>query len=199
MSFFLRHFAGFLIQIGGGMVLCMFLFAKEMFRYPRKWVIAGYTAFTLLFSAGFPLVMSIPALREGRYRSLVANAYMLFVILFFTALYFWIIRVEIIKKLVVLVLVLFYATTQFLLVNLVTPLFPGGVVPDTYPPLALALYVGTTVVLFPLTALLMLRAVREMSVWRKKIIFRPFWVPLSANGMAFWQNGWLWRRLHFCL
>ena len=142
MSFFLRHFAGFLIQIGGGMVLCMFSFTKEAFRYPRKWVIAGYTALTILFSAGFPLVMCIPLFQGAQYQSLAATAYMLFVILLFTVLYFWIIRAEIIKKLVVLVLVLFYTATQYLLVNLVMPLFPDSVLPDVYPPLGLALYAG---------------------------------------------------------
>ena len=161
MSFFLRHFAGFLIQIGGGMVLCMFSFTKEAFRYPRKWVIAGYTALTILFSAGFPLVMCIPLFQGAQYQSLAATAYMLFVILLFTVLYFWIIRAEIIKKLVVLVLVLFYTATQYLLVNLVMPLFPDSVLPDVYPPLGLALYAGTAAILFPLAVVFMLRVVRE--------------------------------------
>ena len=161
MSFFLRHFAGFLIQIGGGMVLCMFSFTKEAFRYPRKWVIAGYTALTILFSAGFPLVMCIPLFQGAQYQSLAATAYMLFVILLFTVLYFWIIRAEIIKKLVVLVLVLFYTATQYLLVNLVMPLFPDSVLPDVYPPLGLALYAGMAAILFPLAVVFMLRVVRE--------------------------------------
>lgn len=188
MSFFLRHFAGFLIQIGGGMVLCMFPFAKEAFRYPRKWVIAGYTALTLLFSAGFPLIMSIPPLQGAQYRSLAANAYMLFVILLFTGLYFWIIRAEIIKKLVVLVLVLFYAATQYLLVNLVTPLFPGGVLPDVYPPLVLALYAGTAAILFPLALVFMLRAVREyLAEMELKNIRREFDTVLLVTILYFFM------------
>lgn len=160
MSFFLRHFAGFLIQIGGGMLLCLIPFEREAFRYPRRRIITGYGILTLLFSAGFPLVMGIPSIRDVDYRSMVANAYMLAVILFFVILYFGMIRIEAIKKLLVLVLVLFYAATQYLVVNLVSPLFPGGVLPDVYPPLILALYAGTAAVLFPLTVLLMRRAVR---------------------------------------
>lgn len=188
MSFFFRYFAGFLIQIGGGMVLCMFPFAKEVFRYPRKWVIAGYTALALLFSAGFPLVMGIPSLRGVEYRSLAANAYMLLVILLFSILYFWIIRTETIKKLVVLVLVLFYAATQYLLVNLVTPLFPSGVLPDVYPPLILALYAGTAAVLFPLAVVFMLRAVREYLVEIElKNIRREFGTVLLVTLLYFFM------------
>lgn len=161
MSFFLRNFAGFLIQFGGGMLLSLFPFEKETFRYPRKQIIIGYSVLAFLFSAGFPFVMSLALLQNAAYRSMTANVYMLAAILLFTVLYFWIIRSEIIKKLLVLVLVLFYAATQYLLVNLVSPLFPGGILPDSYPPLILAFYAGTAAVLFPLTVLIMRRAVRE--------------------------------------
>lgn len=186
MSFILRHFAGFLIQIGAGMFLCLIPFGREMFRYPRKWVITGYGILSLLFSAGFPLVMGMAVLRNVAYRSMIANLYMLLVIAILTVLYFWMIRAEIIKKLVVLVLVLFYAATQYLLVNLVTPLFPGGVLPDVYPPLTLALYAGTAAVFFPLAALLMGRAVRDYLVEMElKNIRREFGAVLLVTLLYF--------------
>lgn len=41
MSFFLRHFAGFMIQIGASMLLCLIPFRSEDFRYPKKWVLSA--------------------------------------------------------------------------------------------------------------------------------------------------------------
>lgn len=160
MSFFLRHFVGFLIQIGGGMLLSLLPFSGRVFRYPKKWVLGGYAALSVLLALGFPLVMGRSALRNVDWRSTMANLYMLFAILLLTALYFWILRTQTVKKLVALVPVLFYAATQYLLVNLASPLFPGGILPDVYPPLTLALYAGSALVLFPLTALLMARWVK---------------------------------------
>ena len=66
--------------------------------------------------------------------TILSNLYMLTVLVFFIALYFWVVRTEVVKKLIVLVLVIFYAATQYLLVNLTSPLFPQGNLPDTYPP-----------------------------------------------------------------
>lgn len=161
MSFFFRHLAGFFIQIGAGMLLSMIPFPKEMFRFPRKWVFAGYGALSFLFSSGFAIIMVMTVPLKLENLSPFANTYMFFAIVIFTFVYFWIVRAERIKKILVLILLIFYAATQYLLVNLVTPLFPGGTLPDVYPPLILALYAGTAAVLFPLTALFMRRAVRD--------------------------------------
>ncbi len=186
MSFFLRHFAGFLIQIGGGMMLCLLPFDDKAFRYPRKWVIWGYWILSLLTSLGFPLVMSIPAFSGNDYRSMIANLYMAFVVLAFTVLYFYIIRAATIKKAVVLVLVLFYAATQYLLVNLVTPLFPGGVLPDVYPPLTLAAYAVTAAIMLPFAVVLMYRALRSyLSEIDIKEIKREFVTVLIATALYF--------------
>ncbi|WP_346908268.1 sensor histidine kinase [Faecalicatena orotica] len=117
---------------------------------------------------------------------MIANIYMFLLILILTVLYLWMIRSEMIKKLVVLVLVMFYAATQYLLVNLVTPLFPGGVLPDVYPPLTLAVYAGTTAIFFPLAALLMRRAVREyLAEMEMKNIRREFGAVLLATFLYF--------------
>lgn len=186
MSFFLRHFAGFFIQVIGGLTLCLIPFTAEQFRYPRKWVYAGYSALSVLFSIGFPLVMSIPAFSDAMYRSMIANLYMFAVLALYIALYFWVIRTECIKKFLVLILMLFYAATQYLVVNLVTPLFPGGVLPDVYPPLTLAAYAVTTAVFLPFMALLMGRAVKEyMAEIESQNIRREFGMALLATMLYF--------------
>ena len=161
MSFFLRHFAGFLIQIGAAMLLCLIPFRKEDFRHPRKWVLTGYSILAILVSAGFPLAKGLMPYMPFQQPTILSNLYMLIVLVVFVALYFWVVRTAVIKKLIVLVLAVFYAATQYLLVNLTSPLFPEGSLPDTYPPLILTLYAVTALVMFPIGALLMKRAVGD--------------------------------------
>ncbi|MCD7883140.1 MAG: GHKL domain-containing protein [Lachnospiraceae bacterium] len=161
MGFYLRNFAGFFIQLGAGMFLCLMPFTEGAFLWPRRRVFVVCGVFALLSSVLFPLIMGLDAIYSTYYMALFANLYMLLALLIFIIFYFRLLQVETIKKLIALVLALFYAATQYLLVNLVTPLFPGGILPEIYPPLTLALYAGTAVLLFPPFALLMGRAVRE--------------------------------------
>ncbi|MCC8102797.1 MAG: GHKL domain-containing protein [Clostridiales bacterium] len=161
MSFYLRNFAGFFIQIGAGMFLCLIPFEEGAFRYPRRRVICGCGVLAVLSSAIFPLVMGAEAISSTFYMALFANLYMLIAIVLFVFFYFRALQTETLKKLIVLVLALLYAATQYLLVNLVTPLFPGGMLPEIYPPVTLALFVGTAALLLPFFALLMHGAVRE--------------------------------------
>ena len=135
MNFFLRHFAGFLIQIGASMLLCLIPFRKADFRYPRKWVLTGYSILAMVVSACFPLAKALMPYMPLDQPTILSNLYMLLVLAVFVALYFLVMRVAVIKKLIVLVLAVFYAATQYLLVNLTSPLFPQGNLPDTYPPL----------------------------------------------------------------
>lgn len=155
MGFYLRNFAGFFIQLGAGMFLCLMPFTEGAFRWPRRRVFGVCGVFALLSSVLFPLIMGMDAINSTYYMALFANLYMLLALLIFIIFYFRILNMETIKKMIVLILALFYAVTQYLLVNLVTPLFPGGTLPEIYPPLTLALYAGTAAVLIPPFALLM--------------------------------------------
>ncbi|MCD8338286.1 MAG: GHKL domain-containing protein [Lachnospiraceae bacterium] len=161
MCFYLRNFAGFFIQIGAGMFLCLIPFAEGAYRYPRRRVFGGCGALAFFSSAIFPLFIGIEAISSGFNQALFANLYMLVAILFFVFFYFRALQIETIKKMIALMLALLYAATQYLLVNLLIPLFPGGMVPEIYPPVTLALFAGTLVLLFPPFALLMYRPVRE--------------------------------------
>ena len=164
MSYYLRHFAGFLIQIGAPMLLCLMPFRQEDFRYPRKWVLIGFGALAVTAAACFPLARGLMPWMPFDQPTILSNLYMLLVLAVFVALYLLVMRVAVIKKLIVLVLAVFYAATQYLLVNLTTPLFPQGSLPDAYPPLTLTLYAVTALVLFPLAAVLMKRAVASALV-----------------------------------
>lgn len=161
MSFFLRHFAGFLIQIGSCMLLCFLPFPEEWFRYPRKWVLTGYGILAIFASAMFPLVKGLMPVMPFEQPTILSNIYMLLIAALFTFFYFRIVMTETVKKLIVLFLVVFYAATQYLLVNLTSPLFPQGELPDTYPPLTLTLYIITAAVMFPAAVCLMCKAVKE--------------------------------------
>ena len=186
MSFFLRHFAGFLIQIGASMLLCLIPFRKEDFRYPRKWVLTGYSILAIAVSACFPLAKGLMPYMPFDQPTILSNLYMLLVLVVFIALYFWVVRTEVIKKFIVLVLVVFYAATQYLLVNLTSPLFPDGSLPDTYPPLTLTLYAVTALVMFPVAALLMKRAVGDyLAEIEMKNIKREFSVVLLVTALYF--------------
>ncbi|MCD8025781.1 MAG: GHKL domain-containing protein [Clostridiales bacterium] len=160
-DFYIRHFAGFLIQFGAGMFICLLSFTEGAFRCSYRRVTFGCIALAVASSAFFPLAIGVDGLSNTPYLSLVANMYMLAAIIVFVFLYFWALRVERIKKLIVLVIALFYAATQYLLVNLIATLFTNYEQNEVYSPLMLALFAATAAVLFPPSALLMRRVLRE--------------------------------------
>lgn len=164
MDFFLRNCIGFFLQLAPGIVLCLLPFPIESFRisYRKLWMYCG--SFAILASLAFPVLIDASVLMKvsevyGDSAGLV-NLYMNIMILIFVGFYFRVIQTQLTKKLLVVILVLFYAATQYLLVNLFTPLLPNGI-SDTYPPMILALYGITTVVILPLAAVLMKKVVRE--------------------------------------
>ena len=161
IGFFLRNFAGFLIQIGPAAALLLIPFSREDFRIPAKWVYAGCGAFAVITSLGFTLIKIITMPASPAQPTLIANMYMLVVIAVITVLYFLVTRVEKVKKVIVLILVVFYAATQFLLVNMASPMIAGAEQPDSYPPVTLALYAVTAAVLFPAAAFMMHSAVKD--------------------------------------
>lgn len=168
------------------MLLCLIPFRKEDFRYPRKWVLTGYSISAIAVSAFFPLAKGLMPYMPFDQPTILSNLYMLLVLVIFIVLYFWVVRTETVKKCIVLVLVVFYAATQYLLVNLTSPLFPYGSLPDTYPPLTLTLYAVTALIMFPIAALLMKRAVGEyLAEIEMKNIKREFSIVLLVTVLYF--------------
>ncbi|MCD8326312.1 MAG: GHKL domain-containing protein [Lachnospiraceae bacterium] len=182
MSFYLRHFAGFFIQFGAGIFLCLLPFAEGAFLYPRRRVVIGCGALAVISSAIFPLVIRMEAIGSVHNQALIANLYMLLALFVFVIFYFIVLRVETVKKMIVLVLALFYAAAQYQIVNGILAQIPDGVLAEIYPPLTLAFYAGTAVLMFPPTALIMGKVVREfLAEMEIENIRREFFVLLAVS------------------
>ncbi|MCD7745453.1 MAG: GHKL domain-containing protein [Lachnospiraceae bacterium] len=178
-GFYFRNFAGFLIQFGAGMLLCLLPFDEGAFRYPRRRVVILSCALALVTSALFPIVIGTDPVNN---LAPLANLYMSAALLIFVFMYFRTLQVERVKKMTVLVLALLYAAAQYLLVNLFLAIFPGGLVSEIYPPLTLALYAGTAAVMCPFFALLLRRGVRQYLIeMESEKIRREFGVLLLVT------------------
>lgn len=161
MGFFLRQFAGFFIQSGFAMILFFLPFNDEALRYSKKRMYVGMGIVAVIASGIFALIISLPVVQALSNKIIIANLYMLFFIVAFVILFFRLVCVQTIKKMSVLVLVVFYSITQYLLVNLATPFFPSGWLPEIYPPLFVFLYAASTVLLFPFMVFLMKKVMSD--------------------------------------
>lgn len=161
LKFFFTQSLGFLIQLFPCMSLCFMPFDKESLRVKSRVVSAVIVLFALAAASGFPFAISMPFITDADFACSIANFYMLGVVLLFVIGYAWTVRESFFKKSITLVMAVFYATTQYLLVNMFLPQFD---VPSrgmmVYPPLVLLLYASSTVILFPAVAYLMHRVLR---------------------------------------
>ncbi len=187
LSFYLRHFVGFFIQFGAGMFLCLLPFNDSSFRCSYRKVLTTCGLLALISSAIFPFAVSIQGdINTSPYLSLLANGYMLIAIVVFGVFYFWSLRVERIKKIIVLVLVIFYAATQYLVVNLVSTLFKNYDQSEVYSPIFFVLFVITAVIMFPPSAAFMSRALRDyLAEVEIKNIRREFIIVTTATFLYF--------------
>ncbi|MCD8398531.1 MAG: GHKL domain-containing protein [Lachnospiraceae bacterium] len=186
VSFYLRHCFGFFLQFGGGILLCLAPFAEEAFRISRRRAIVGCSALVMAASALFPIAMWIEKISQTSFQALIANGYMMAALVIFIVFYFWVLQVETVKKLIVLVLALFYAVTQYLLVNMGLSLHPGEEIPEIYAPLTTALFAGTTALMLPASIMLMKRAVWKYLIEMEiESIRREFYVLLVITFLYF--------------
>ena len=119
MILYLCNAVGFFLQLYPCTVLCLIPAGEEAFRYSKRKIYWGVTLAVAVLSALFPLMLSAVGWNTNIY--LAANVYMLVAVVLYAALYFWIVRETVSKKLVVLFLVIFFAVTQFVLVVLLQP------------------------------------------------------------------------------
>lgn len=186
MDVILRSVLGFLLQIGPSVILCVLPFGKSDFRFTQRWVYIDCILICLLTSFCFPFTLVLITNVSLENTNLIFNIYMLAVLLLFAALYFWIVRTEFVKKLLVLLLVVFYAATQYLIVNLTVSVFYDERVPEPYPTITLALYAVTTAVLFPAYAVIMRKGVKDyLAEVELKNIRREFVFVLLITSMYF--------------
>lgn len=146
---------GFLTQLFPCMVLSLLPFDPSSFRYRRSYILAGICAYGVLTAAAFPFVMNSPMLKLFKDMPSFGSVYMLAAVLLFLVGYGHLVRVQNIKKILCINLVVFYAATQYLLVNLILPQLTDNVYYTVYEPIQLLLYLGSTAILFPVTAWLL--------------------------------------------
>lgn len=154
MSYYLRHVAGFFLQVFPCALLCCLPFGAESLPLARGKLAAVLAAAVLAFSAVFPLVLPVGGA--------VQNLYMLAAVALLAAAWFWRLRAALVKKLLVLYLALFYAATQYWLVIAMLPLLNGGnFSSQVYSPQCLLLYAATTAVMLPPAGYAFSRVVRD--------------------------------------
>lgn len=159
-EFYLRHFFGFMIQFGFCSILCLIPFRKTGFRISRKMIYLVFAAMMLADSAVFSLLTGwlYPLLANNI--AIFGNFFMLAAILLFSLLYFRLIRADVTEKLMVVMLTIFYAATQYLLVNLITPVLSESESQELYAPEYLFLFALTAAILFPIMAVFLEKVVR---------------------------------------
>ncbi|MCD8111064.1 MAG: GHKL domain-containing protein [Clostridiales bacterium] len=158
-EFYLRHFFGFMIQFGFCSILCLIPFRKTGFRFSRKMIYLVFAVMMLADSAVFSLLTGwlYPLLANNI--AIFGNFFMLAAILLFSLLYFRLLRADVTEKLMVVMLTIFYAATQYLLVNLITPVFSESESQELYAPEYLFLFALTAAILFPIMAVFLEKVV----------------------------------------
>lgn len=160
MSYYLCNVAGFFLQFAPCMVLYILPFSIEVFRVSRKWIWIGCAIISIASSMLFPWFLELP-LAANLPLGDRADLYMSFFIIVYIIFFFSIIEIQVIKKLLVLILVMFYATTQFLTVNILTSMILVDTTYNAYPPTSMLCFLITTILLFPIAFIMMKKTVRE--------------------------------------
>ena len=163
MSLYLRNALGFFIQLYPCAVMILLPFSPETYRFRCKQVFTWMTVITAVLAALFPAALYLCDRNGDPITSFEPGLLMLVAILLVLAVYAWMVREMPIKKALVFSVVLFYAVTQFFLVNTLLPHFPLSTDPEgfVYSQSGLVLYAATAVLLLPLTLVTMIRPLGE--------------------------------------
>ncbi len=184
MEFYLRHCFGFMLQIIPCIVLCYLPFKQPRLRLSGRITVMILTISGIMFSALFPLTQGSKSIDMFGYNNMVANIYMSVVIVLVIAFYLYNVTEIMIKKIMVIILVVFYASTQYMFVNILTPFLSKKDQFEVYSPAYFTLFCITTAALFPMAVYIMrhsvYRYVKEIDVHNMKCQFR--WI---ANVSAF--------------
>lgn len=161
MGLYLRHSFGFFLQLAPCIELCLVPFEEGALICSRRLAMTGCALFCAVAAALFPFFLFSPPVSGILPMSMVANLYMFLMMLICVVAFFWIVRDSVEKKLFVVFLVLLYAMTQYVLVNLFQAILGGRVSAEIYSPMDFGLYVATTLVLFPMMAFVMRKLIRN--------------------------------------
>ena len=116
---------GFALQILPCLLLCLLPFRAEQYRYSKRICLLVLFSVLAAASVGFSVIMQ-PLYQEDRRldSELAANLYMMMVLLVYILSFFFVIRDDFRKKILILCLVLTYAIIIYVCVNATIMLFP---------------------------------------------------------------------------
>lgn len=161
MLFYLRHSLGFFLQIFPCAVLCYLPFQKDYYRFSRRITLAIVFVIGVLSAILFPITQNKKSEELFGSINASANVYMLVIIVIVVMFFYFTIEERAIKKMIVLNLVVFYASTQYMIVNLFAPLITSNDLMEVYSTAYFVLFFVSTVVLFPMTGLMMRKVVYQ--------------------------------------
>ena len=163
MIIYSRNALGFFIQLFPCALMIFLPFSPETYRFRCKQVFTWMTVITAVLAALFPAALYLFDRNGDPIYWFQPNLFMLVAILLVLVIYAWMVREMLIKKFLVFSVVLFYAVSQFFLVNMLLPYLPLSTDPRgfVYSQGGLLLYAATTVLLLPLMLVAVLRPLGE--------------------------------------
>lgn len=163
MRFYLRNALGFFIQLYPCAVMVFLPFSPQTYRFRRKQVFTWMTVVAVVLAALFSAALHLRDSIGYPVQIFLSSLLMLAAILLVLAAYAWMVREKLIKKILVFAIVLFYAVSQFFLVNVLLPYLPWSTDLEgfTYSQNGLVLYAATTVLFLPLMLGMVIRPLGE--------------------------------------
>ena len=164
MIVFLENALGFFIQLFPCALMIFLPFPREAYRFGRRTIIFGMMIVSAVMASLFSVALCLRDINKYPLHIILSNLSMFAAILFVLAAYISLVRESLLKKLMVFFIVLFYAASEFVLVNVIHSfIYPG--LPDTtaypYTPSFLLLYAASTALLLPLMLAVVIRPLKE--------------------------------------
>lgn len=166
MIAFAQNALGFLIQLFPCALMIFLPFPQEACRFQRRRIFIWMALISMILAVSFSAVLCLPDMNwYPKQVVMISNLFMFAAILLILAAYIWLVRESLMKKVLVFFIVLFYAVTEFVMVNMIhAVLFPNirvYVAVYTYTGKFLLLYALTTALLLPLMLAVVIRPLKE--------------------------------------
>lgn len=162
---FLQNAIGFLIQLFPCAIIIFLPFPKEAYRFRRKSVFIWITLISLAAAVIFSAVLCLRDMSKYPKHIMISNSFMLAAVVLVLAAYIWLVRESVMKKILVFLIVMFYAVTNFVLVNVSYSVIFTYNEPDTtyypYTERFLLLYAAAALLLLPLMLTVVMRPLKE--------------------------------------
>lgn len=180
MAAFLQNAFGFLLQFFPCALLIFIPFSQEVYRFKRRSVFMWMTISSVVMAAGFSAILCLRDMEKYPRHVVISDPLMMLAIILILSAYIWLIKESVMKKLLVFFIVMFYAVTVFLIVNITYSfLYPDQVDTTIYPYTVrfLVLYSIVTAVLLPLLLVIVIRPLKEyIQIIDTKNIRREFFI-----------------------